>query len=262
MAAFQRLSFVRGASLWRRCAAASTLLLLAGAVRAADTIPRTLSEVTLKAVANIDELTNQPDFWCMDVHFKPLRMVPVEVTDAATGAKSTKMIWYLCYRCVNREVSRGGQENEPANETDPPAMKKLFVPEFTLVCDDNGEQTTLRDMILPEALPVILKRERGNFRHSVDIVQEVPEPLPVDEVSGGLWGIAMFTGIPGKCDNYTMFMTGFSNGLKRTTSPSGETIMQAKTVQQKFWRPGDEFDRVEGDVRFDPKDPEPKWIYR
>lgn len=218
-------------------------------------------EVRVEALATAEERSAQNDLWVMEVYFKPLRLITVDTIDPATGERRPEFVWYLAYRAVNRPIARRTEDNVPINVLDPPVNQPLFIPEFTLLVTDNDRAEAYTDVIIPEALPVINAREKGNYLDSVSIVQPVPAPIaPGKPVSNMIEGVATWRGIDPNADRYTIFMQGFSNGIRVIPSKDGgDPVIQNKTIMQQYWRPGDEFDQREPEIR---PDGDPKWIYR
>lgn len=219
-------------------------------------------DTSLPAIASGEELSAQSDLWMMEVTFKPMRMIVVELTDPKTGKRSREYVWYLVYKAVNRlqASNEGDADVTPVNVQDPPPSEPLFVPEFTLVSDDNGVQEIYHDAILPEAQAAIEQRERRKLLNSVEIVQPLPTATPAGAVEeSALYGVAMFRGIDQDSDFFTLYMGGFSNGYKLVTGPDGNPLFLRKTIVQEYWRPGDRFDLDEREIR---QKGNPRWIYR
>lgn len=235
-------------------------LLLGFAAACAAQAPRG-GEIEIAAIATGEERTAQSDLYVMDVYAKPMRMIPVEITDPKTGEKKLEFVWYIVYRAFNRKLARPTYDKPPENTLDPEVITPpLFVPEFTLQTTDTPTPETYQDQVIPEALPVIRKREKGKYLDTVDIVG----PIPAASQSGepdreGVWGVAMWRGIDPTSDRYTVYMTGFSNGIRKIDGPDGEPVVQTKTIMQKYWRPGDEFDEKEPEIRLNGV---AQWIYR
>jgi len=208
-----------------------------------------------------DERQTQPHLWVMEVNYKPLRMIQVDLPNAKTGKTERRLVWYLCYRAINRPIER--RDTNEVSIIDPkPLLDKSsrFIPEFMLITDDNGQQKRYIDRVMPAAQAAIIKRERRDYKNSVEIVGPVPPVSPYDSKSPTeLYGVATWRGIDPATDNFTLYMTGFSNGYRTVQDPDGNTIVQRKTLMQEFWRPGDEFEEDETEIR--PKGP-PRWIYR
>ena len=243
------------------------LLLFAAPAFAQSGRPSALSrgfDATASAVATAEELA-QGDLWVMQVDFKPMRLVRLETTDPETGEKRTEYVWYLVYRATNRALTSPAQgaDKTPVNNYDAPPGPPLFIPEFTLVADDNDVQRAYPDVVMPEAADAIARREtRGSDRqnvlkHSVEVVQPVPEA----DASGArpIYGVATWRGIDPTTDNFKVYASGFSNGYKESMGPDGKPLIQRREIVLDFWRPGDEFDLTEREFQVRTS---PRWIYR
>ncbi len=217
-------------------------------------------EIRIAPVATGEERTSQDKLWVLDVYFKPMRMIPVELTDVKTGEKKLEFIWYIAYRAMHRKTAERANEQAPRNEVDPPVSPPLFIPEATLIVTDNDRQDVYQDTVIPEALAAINQRERANYKSAVSIVG--PLPAPAETGAGddnALWGVLMWRGIDPEADRYTVYLTGFSNGIRKLNGPDDMPIIQTKTIMQKYWRKGDRFDPKELEISLDG---DPKWIYR
>ncbi len=242
-----------------RCLSVAAISTLFAGVSPAQSARR--GEIEIPAVATGEERTAQSDLYVMDFYAKPLRMIPVEVTDPQTGEKKLEHVWYIVYRAYNRKLARPGYDKPPENELDPEVISPaLFVPEFTLQTTDTSPPKMYRDEVIPEALAAIRKREKGKYLDTVDIVGPIPPASdPDDPNREGLWGVAMWHGVDPEADRFTVYMTGFSNGIRTIKGPDGEPVIQTKTIEQKYWRPGDRYDLAEPEIR---PSGVSQWIYR
>jgi hypothetical protein len=226
--------------------------LCVGAAPAFAQVPK-YNELKVEAIASGEELAAQPDLWVMEVYFKPMRMIAIDLTDPKTGQKRPEFVWYITYRAINRKLAVRPPANTVVNELDAPVIPQQFIPEFTLVTTDTAEPKIYRDEVIPEAIAVINQRERGTFKSTVNVVGDVPPAAaPKSPEEKVIYGVATWRGIDPEADLYTVFMTGFSNGLKKTPAPDGTVAVQNKTIQTKYWRPGDRFDQKEPEIRLDP----------
>jgi hypothetical protein len=217
------------------------------------------SEVKVEALATGDEIAAQPDLWVMEVYFKPMRQIVIDLTDKS-GQKKPEYVWYITYRAINRPLALKARGNRPTNDLDLPIIPPRFIPEFTLITTDTEEPKIYHDEVIPEAIAAINKRERASFKSTVNVVTDVSaavEPGSPDEKF--IYGVATWRGIDSDADRYTVFLTGFSNGLKKVTADDGTVGMQNKTIMTKYWRPGDRFNQREPEIRIDGA---PQWIYR
>ena len=69
---------------------------------------------TAEAVAGGEEIKSQENLWVLEVNYKNMRMIPVEITDPKTKIKKLELVWYFVYRVINRPVDRQGI-NHPAH---------------------------------------------------------------------------------------------------------------------------------------------------
>ena len=99
-------------------------------------------KIRVASLASGEERNQQTDLWVLEVRFKPLRLIRLNLTDPKTGKKSRQLVWYLLYRAVNRPLPSKGDPNgvDPQNQFDAVRGKPLFAPEFTLVTNDNDGQ--------------------------------------------------------------------------------------------------------------------------
>ncbi len=200
-----------------------------------------------------EERNAQPDIWALEVNFKPVRMIQVELTDPNSGKTTRELVWYLAYRTVVRASSG-------VKDSDDPADRPIFVPEFTFVVEGRGAPKPYPDRVLRPAEAAINKRERHKYLNSVEIVAPVPKITPdKSKTLNSLDGVATWVGIDPNVVYFSVYMSGFSNGYKVTAGPNDEEIVTRRTLVQKFWRPGDRFDQHEQEIRLEG---EPKWIYR
>ncbi len=244
------------------------LFLLSAVAPAWSQTPRsTLSrgfDAKAPAVATAQEMA-QGGLWVLEVEFKPLRLTKIEVTDPETGENREEWVWYLVYRAQNKPLQSPVTEDgrTPVNNYDPPPGPPLFIPEFQLITDKNNVQTVHADVVLPDALEQIARREmRGTdaereLKNSVQVVQ--PIPPPEDQSAEPIYGVATWTGIDPRVDFYRIYAGGFSNGFQEITGPDGNPLILRREIVLDVWRPGDEFDLAESEFQLRE---EPRWIYR
>lgn len=218
---------------------------------------------TIKAdlAATGEERAAQKSLWVLDATFKPMRMVRMDLTNPKTGKKEKTLVWYIVYKCVLRPIERRDDTDEftPENEKVPPPGPALFVPEVTLITNDNGQQKIYPNQILPEAEKIINQRERRQFKNAVDIIGELPAETPKNaKDENAIYGVCVWTGIDPNTDYFTLLFSGLSNGYKNVEGPDGKTITLRKVLVQQYWRPGDEFGQQEQEFR--PKG-NPYWVY-
>ncbi len=191
--------------------------------------PRTFAQEEIRkefplvaqALPTGEELSSQKRLWIMEVHFKPVRMITVTLTNPDTGTRQKENVWYIVYKAINRPLPYKVDMTNTAsvNDDDQEPLPQLFVPVLTLRTDDvtNGQQVqkTFHDVILPEAQAAINRREGRDYKNSVEIIQEIPQPTPVDQGdANAIYGVAMFRGVDRTTDYFTIYMAGFSNGYR------------------------------------------------
>ncbi len=205
---------------------------------------------------SIEDIVRQPDLWMMEVEFKPMRMVYVEINDPQTGEKHKEHIWYLAYRFMNRPLpSRPNVEALPVNELDPLPGPRMFAPRFTLITYENPKTEIpvdiLQDDIVPDALPRIRAIEREQLQDSVGLYRELPAIVPVDaEQQPWIYGVATWRNVDPQTDFFKIIATGFSNGYQ-VPKDAADSATWRKAIVQKFKRPGDEFDPSREEFTFD-----------
>lgn len=179
--------------------------------------------------ASGEERQAQVDLWVFELQFRSLRMIEVNITDPRTKLKKNELIYYLVYRAVNREIERktDASDTVPVNDYDKDPVPDLFIPQITLVTNDNGERTVVPDSIIPEAQAAIQARERIKLVNSVQVVQRIPQAVPVDATDPpAIYGVAMFRNVNPKTDFFTLFLSGFSNGYKLVKGPVAYADLQ------------------------------------
>lgn len=203
-----------------------------------------------RATITGEERTSQPDIWCLEVFYKPVRMLNLDLPDPKTGQKTKQLVWYLCYRAVQRvETAPSPDEPKPA---DPP----LLVPEIVLKTDTGK---TYLDNVIPLAQAAINKRERFDYKNSVQIVGPIPPKVgPGVKDPASAFGCAMWRNIDPLTDKFTLFFNGFSNGYQIGKTPEGADIVLRKTLVVDFDRPSDELEQSEDEIR---PSSDPRWEY-
>jgi hypothetical protein len=198
--------------------------------------------------------------------FKPLRILEVDVPQAS-GRMQRKKIWYLVYQIRNtgaglKPIAEGpGLFSTSAAEPVP----RRFLPKFVFEAHDldnagNKNYRAYLDRIVPVAMEPIVRREAGGrkLQNSVTISDE---PIPV--LSGpdeeGVWGVAMWEDIDPNIDFFSIYVGGLTNAYQWADPPGafqpgdppgkGRRFTQ-KTLQLNFWRPGDEHEEHEREIRF------------
>lgn len=220
---------------------------------------RTIPPTALNA-----EVIRQPSLQVMELQVKPMRLVYVDLPDSNTGDLKKTEVWYLVWRAINRPIrKRQGNDNLAVNPLDPLPGPLQFIPGFTLVTYDDPEteipSQILSDEILPGAIKAIEKIERVQLNNTVSVIQDFPEPTdPEAEEQAWIYGVATWSSVDAKTDFFKVIMHGFTNGYENKGSVE-EPDLWRKVVEQKFVRPGDEFDPNFREFQFKG---DPNWLYQ
>jgi hypothetical protein len=184
--------------------------------------------------------------WTFHFAYTPPRIVTVETS------RGKKTVWYMVYQVWNK--------------SDTP---ERFTPEIELVTKD-GQLLKFLD----EPQPEITKRIREiedptgalKIQTSTGIAKEKIPVTKADSVPRAIYGVAIWVDAPEKAsasNNFSVYVTGLSNGLAVQEKEGGETVSR-KTLQIDFTRPTDSLRPRADDIR--PNDNNglgsEKWIYR
>ena len=215
------------------------------------------------ADATVAELIANPDLFVMDVQFKPIRLIRMDVTDPKSGRTSRELVWYMVYRVINRDLNREQDQTDsvPINSEDK-KPKTIFSPRFTIVTADAGEPKIYKDVVHPQIQKQIERREGIQLKNSIQLNGPPPPITAVgspDEVRNARYGVAVWRNVDPTTDRVVVYITGMSNAYRLVKGPANELMVERKTVVQEFWRPGDEFEQDEEEFRIQG---DPKWIYR
>lgn len=210
------------------------------------------------------------DIWCLELTFKPLRMIEVDVPQS-DGQLARKLIWYMVYRVRNTGAAMIAEPGADGKfNTSRGTVEKIrFIPQFVLSVHDGklnagaDQQADSRnleylDRIAPAALEPIRRREmpRGRLLTSVQVAENV---LPADPDGRGVWGVAMWEDIDPETDFFSVYVRGLTNAYRWADGPAGTATGEApgkgrsfarKALQLNFWRPGDEYGEDEREVRY------------
>jgi hypothetical protein len=183
--------------------------------------------------------------WVLEFKFKDPRLIKVDVP-----GHGQRVCWYMWYQVINRT-------KEP----------RLFVPDFELVTHDT--HANYHDQILPKVQDAIRQIEDPNnylnIKNSVTISAEPIPPSP-DKDKGlpkAVTGVAIWEGDDKlfDSDNYTIFVSGLSNGWAVTdpVPPDTNSVVRRKTLKLNFKRLGDRYEMKSSEIHFNGP---PEWVYR
>ena len=224
-----------------------------------DTVSRTL-------FAMAESVQFRRDVWCLELSFKPLRMMEVDIPQPS-GKMQRKLVWYLVYRVRNTGagLSPSQQADGTFVTTEKAADSTRFFPQFILTSQDldrDGKRIrkAYLDRILPTALAAIQRREfpAGELLNSVQMSEHLLE-AETERAIGGLWGAAIWEDVDPEIDFFSVYVNGLTNAYDWQDSPDGFQVgdppgkgrkFTRKQLQLNFWRPGDQYAEDEREIRF------------
>ena len=209
------------------------------------------------------------DIWYLEFSFKPVRMIWVDIPQA-DGHMKRELVWYLLYSVTNPgEALTPVKQSDQTYKVEPTQKAVRFIPEFTLKVDDTDVNREYPEQIVPLALGPIVTRERPG-QEVFTTVMMGKKPLEVGETR---WGVATWDNIDPRTDFFSVFVKGLTNAYRWQDHPEGyrpgkdplakgRTFVR-KTLKLNFWRPGDEYDENESEIRYGiPGQVDYEWVYR
>ncbi|MFM7163761.1 MAG: hypothetical protein ACKO3T_00845 [Planctomycetaceae bacterium] len=214
-----------------------------------------------------------PALWIGEVQFKPLRLMRLNWTDAATGEARQEIVRYMVYRVIRRdytdlagaeksalELKLADPNTDPAILLDPETSNPLQMPRFLLQAQelDGSVTASWQDEVSVAIQNAVFAREMGRrgrdlkLLNSVEALQEVGPPVAADDadaLSKAFYGVAVWRNVDDKADYFTVSMSGFSNAYRISKDAQGQSVYEEKVIVQKFERPGDEFLQEEIEFR-------------
>ncbi|MBC7816057.1 MAG: hypothetical protein IAG10_04075 [Planctomycetaceae bacterium] len=174
-----------------------------------------------------DERASQSNLWVLEVQFKTLRQIRLNLPDPKTGEDRDEIVLYLTYKILNRGLGETKEESDtaPTNAFDAEVTPTQFVPELTLITQD-GPTKIYADSLIPAVEKEIVKREskllppKTVLKNSVKIEGPIPEVTAAGEKpEKAIYGIAMWRGVDPTADRFSIMLAGFSNGYKLVRGP-------------------------------------------
>ncbi len=211
------------------------------------------------------------DIWCLELTFKPVRMIWVDVPQAS-GKMQRKLIWYMVYHVKNTGKHLKPTRHDDGTYTMQTVDRELrFFPQFVLEAQEYSK--AYLDRVIPVAVLAIQQREDPNRRlfNSVEISSK-PLAVSTDLVDKSVWGVATWEDVEPRTDFFSVFVQGLTNayqwvdppqGFKPGDPPGKDRALLQKTLQLNFWRPGDEYVEDQRVIRFGiPGKVDYQWVYR
>ncbi|MGN6543458.1 MAG: hypothetical protein ACTHK7_00290 [Aureliella sp.] len=196
------------------------------------------------------------EIWAMEIGFKPVRMIPVDIRNK-DGETETKLVWYLLYYVKyrggdlkpNPTKDQVGTEFFAQPQTVAGRSVRRFMPGFVLNSTALGKR--YQSQFIPEALAPIAEKERvGKPIYDAIAIEKVPVQLSTSRESHEVWGVATWTDIDPRTDFFTVEIRGLTNAQRSKISDDGELISEQKTLVLNFWRPGDTINELEDRIRY------------
>ena len=211
------------------------------------------------------------DIWCLELTFKPVRMIWVDVPQA-NGKMQRKLIWYMVYHVKNTGKHLKPTRHDDGTYTMQTVDRELrFFPQFVLEAHEYNK--AYLDRVIPVAVLAIQQREDPNRRlyNSVEISSK-PLAVSSELVDKSVWGVATWEDVDPRTDFFSVFIQGLTNayqwvdppqGFKPGDPPGKDRVLLQKTLQLNFWRPGDEYVEDRRIIRFGiPGKVDYQWVYR
>jgi hypothetical protein len=193
-------------------------------------------------VEDKSENIHDPDskIWVLDFRFRAPRLMTVDVP-----GRGRKICWYMWYQVWNRT-------KEP----------RTFNPRFELVTLDKPGVHV--DEVLPSVQEAIRKIEdplgHMDIKNSVSIGKEPIPPSKPDATPKAITGVAVWTDVNPDATQFSIFVTGLSNGWSLAEiPPDNKQVVRRKSLQLNFRKLGDRFYQHSGEIRFLPPE---QWLYR
>ena len=206
------------------------------------------------------------EIWYLDFQFKPVRMIEVDLPQA-DGRMRRKLIWYLVYRVTNPgKVMPSTEAADGKFQLRPSDQPIRFIPVFGLQSHEYDKWYP--DRVIPAALgPIQTREDPGQkFYNSAEMAARPVKPGET------VWGVATWEEIDPRVDRFSIYVKGLTNAYRWQDTPgaykAGDPLGKGRTFVRKhlklnFWRPGDEFDQHEKEIRYGiPGELDYQWVYR
>lgn len=163
---------------------------------------------------------------------------------------------------------------------DPSATERealKFMPLFTLEAHKLATPKAYLDHVIPVAVPAIQARERisadPKFRLLTTVQMAATTiPLSTDRIDRSVWGVATWEDVDPRTDFFSIYVQGLTNAYKWEDTPeavqpgsppgTGKKFVQ-RSLKLNFWRPSDEFDENEREIRYGvPGEVDYEWVWR
>lgn len=206
---------------------------------------------------NVDPINlplDKPGIWTFNFRYKTPRIITVPMIDRFDKNKRIdKTIWYMFFQVYNRT-----------------GTPEVFLPKFILRTRD------LNTVHLDEPQPFMIEHIRKledpesvlkpPIQSTVDISRRPIPVTPPDAIPRLVSGAAVWTDMAEKApktNQFSVFITGLSNGLATEEEPDKRKFLKEKVLRIDFIRPTDDANPNPTDIRLDMSNNQPEtWFYR
>lgn len=206
------------------------------------------------------------DIWHLEFKFKPVRMIWVDIPQS-TGVMQRTLIWYMVYTVTNPgQVLHPVKAEDGTYQVETTNQPIRFIPSFLLHSLEFDK--AYPDRVIPVAVGPIQTREDPNRHFDTAVEMAAREIKPGETV----WGVVTWEAIDPRVDRFSVYVGGLTNAYKWKDEPgaykTGDPIgkgrrLAQKTLRLNFWRPGDEHNQHDGEIRYGiPGEVDYEWVYR
>jgi len=176
--------------------------------------------------------------WTLNFAYMPPRIATVKVP-----GKGDRVVWYMVYYVYNKT-----------------GKPRTIVPEFELVTKDSGGiAATFLDEPEPGVVEALKKIEdpTGELKLQTSIsISKSPIPETAEYLTPpavrAVHGLAIWLNVPEKApnvNNFTIYVSGITDGLSTKETDAGKLIVSKKTLQLDFRRPTDSVKNKPTDIK-------------
>lgn len=177
--------------------------------------------------------------WTLNFAYMPPRIATVKVP-----GKGDRTVWYMVYYVYNKT-----------------GKPRTIVPTFELVTKDTGGvAASFLDESEPGAVLEALQKiedPTGELKLQTSIsISKAPIPETADYLTPpavrAVHGIAIWLNVPEKVpdvNNFTIYVSGLTDGLSTKETDAGKLIVSKKTLQLDFRRPTDSVKSKSNDIK-------------
>src|SRR5690606_19090740 len=144
---------------------------------------------------------------------------------------------------------------------------------FVLETKDTKERKEYLDRIIPAAIEKIAERETGGSKlYNTVEISRFDIPVTTADQDNSIWGVVTWEDVDPNTDFFSNYIDGLTNAFRfvdadenydASANPLSYRQYQQKTLKLNFWRPGDQLDENEREIRLgSPGEVDYEWIFR